>query len=177
MLTFNVFNNNSFFCTTLTPPSPIPASYNFTNTSCSFPSGPFALSSSIPLHVNHELTTLQTRLRAVDPFGNELLCVDVANTPLTPGPLGSVYGHAKYIFWASVALCIAYWVVVGMARITSAWGRRAEWSASGFFARVETVGYVLASAISGESFAKSPALLRFGQYTVRKSVDTRLTSK
>lgn len=162
VLTFNIRNNNSFFCATLRPPSPLPAPDNTTGLYCPIPAGPFAFSSYAPLTTNHELATLQTRLRAVDPFSNELLCIDIATTPLDPGAVGSVYGRAKIIFWTSIALSAVYWFLVATARLSSAWSRRSGWSGRGFWSRVENFGFVVASAVSGEGLSKSPALIRFG---------------
>ncbi|KAI0282330.1 hypothetical protein BGY98DRAFT_1088170 [Russula aff. rugulosa BPL654] len=161
ILTFNVFDNNSYFCQTLRPPSPLPSPDNSSGLYCPIPAGPFAFSASAPLESNHELATLQTSLRAVDPFSNELLCVNIATTPLRPGALGSVYGHAKLMFYGTVLLCVAYWLLVAIARLSSAWARRSGWSRSGFWPRVENFGFVVASAVSGEGLSKSPALMRF----------------
>lgn len=161
LLTFDIRDNTSYFCTTLRPPSPLPAPDNTTGLYCPIPAGPFAFSTYVPLGAGRELTTLQTQLRAVDPFSNELLCIDVSTTPLDPGALGSVYGHAKIIFWASVALSAAYWLLVAAARLSSAWSRRSGWSGRGFWSRVENIGFVVASAVSGEGLSKSPALIRF----------------
>ncbi len=162
VLTFNVHDNNSFFCQTLRPPSPLPSPDNTSGLYCPIPAGPFAFSAYAPLSSSHELATLQTSLRAVDPFSNEVLCVNIATTPLHPGALGSVYGHAKLIFYGTVSLCAAYWLLVATARMSSAWARRSGWSRSGFWPRVENVGFVVASALSGEGLSKSPALMRFG---------------
>ncbi|KAH9045166.1 hypothetical protein EDB85DRAFT_2070071 [Lactarius pseudohatsudake] len=112
LLTFDILDNNSFFCATLRPP-------------------------------------------------NELLCIDIATTPLDPGALDSVYGRAKIIFWTSIALSAAYWFLVAAARLSSAWSRRSGWSGRGFWSRVENIGFVVASAVSGEGLSKSPALIRF----------------
>ncbi|KAI0248726.1 hypothetical protein BJV78DRAFT_1378873 [Lactifluus subvellereus] len=161
ILSFNVLNNNSFFCSTLRPPSPLPAPDNNSGLYCPIPAGPFAFSTYAPLHSSRELSTLQTRLRAVDPLSNELLCVDIATTPLKPGAVGSVYGHAKIVFWVTIALCVAYWLLVAAARLSSAWARRSGWSGRGFWSRVENAGFVVASAVSGEGLSKSPALIRF----------------
>ena len=155
-------NNNSYFCQTLRPPSPLPSPDNITGLYCPIPAGPFAFSAYAPLSSSHELATLQTSLRAVDPFSNELLCVNIATTPLHPGALGSVYGHARLLFYGTVILCVIYWLLVAIARFSSAWARRSGWSRSGFWPRVENVGFVAASAISGEGLSKSPALIRFG---------------
>jgi hypothetical protein len=162
IMTFNVRNNNSFFCSTLRPPSPLPTLNSSSGLYCPIPAGPFAFSTYAPLHASRELATLQTRLHAVDPFSNELFCIDIATTPLEPGALGSVYGHAKIIFGFTVALCAAYWSLVAAARLSSAWVRRSGWSGRGFWSRVENAGFVVASAISGEGLSKSPALIRFG---------------
>lgn len=108
-----------------------------------------------------ELETLNTRLRALDPFQHELLCLDVNTTALTPGAVGSVYGHAHIIFWCTVGLAIGYWAVVGIARLVAAWGRGSSRSGSGVLAKLESAGFILASALSGERFASSPALMRF----------------
>jgi len=104
---------------------------------------------------------MNTELRAVDPSGNELLCLSVATTPLHPGPLDSPYGNAHIIFWATIGLAVAYWFVVGIARIVSAWGRGFSRPGPGIWQRFESAGFILASAISGERFATSPALMRF----------------
>lgn len=161
LLTFDIRNNNSYFCTTLRPPSPLPAPDNTSGLYCPIPAGAFAFSSYAPLSRSHELSTLQTRLRAVDPNSNELLCIDIATTPLDPGAVGSVYGHAKSIFWTTIALSAAYWFIVAAARLSSAWSRRSGWSGRGFWSRVENIGFVVASAVSGEGLSKSPALIRF----------------
>ncbi|KZV76013.1 hypothetical protein PENSPDRAFT_623379 [Peniophora sp. CONT] len=160
VLTFNIWTNNSEFCSSLRPPSPLPSTSNTSNY-CPIAAGPFAFSSAIPLNGTNQLLTLQTRLRAVDSLGSELLCVDVDTTPLQARELDSAYGLAGIILWASVALAVAYWTVVMLARLSSAWERRAGWSGGGVWARVETLGFVVASAVSGEAFAKTPALLRF----------------
>ena len=109
----------------------------------------------------YELETLNTRLRALDPFQHELLCLDVNTTALTPGPVGSVYGHAHIIFWSTVGLAIGYWAIVGIARLVAAWGRGSSRGGSGVLAKFESAGFILASALSGERFASSPALMRF----------------
>ncbi|KAF9462045.1 hypothetical protein BDZ94DRAFT_1262280 [Collybia nuda] len=160
VLTLNAWTNSSYLCTTLRPPSPLPLLPSNTTVYCPIPAGPFAFSSTIPWGKHRALTTLNTRLRAVDPFSAELFCIDVSTTPLDPEP-GNPYGRAKIIFWATVALVIAYWVVVGIARIVSAWGRGITRHERGIWSRAQSAGYILASAISGERLATSPALMRF----------------
>lgn len=111
------------------------------------------------------MLTITTRLRVVDTSSpaNELTCVDVATTPLDANNrrAGSIYGWAVVIFWASVSLTIAYWCLVGLARIVAAWGRGGTGSNRTIWSRFEGAGYILASAISGERFNANPALLRF----------------
>ncbi|KAG6900422.1 hypothetical protein C0993_010810 [Termitomyces sp. T159_Od127] len=159
VLTLNAWTNSSYFCSTLRPPSPLPVVNSTDGTYCPIPSGEFAFSTSIPWGDHRALTTLSTRLRAVDPSLQEVLCVDVITTPLDPQP-DSPYGQAKIIFWCTVALAIAYWIVVGLARIVSAWGRGIT-RHDGLWSRAQSAGFILASAISGERFATSPALMRF----------------
>ena len=130
-------------------------------TYCPFSPGPFALSSSIHLSKSYALATFDTRLRALDPFQHELLCLDVNTTILQPNSLDPVYGDARIVFWCTVALAIAYWLLVGLARLASAWGRGSTRNGRGVWARVESAGFILASAISGERLATSPALMRF----------------
>jgi hypothetical protein len=163
MLTFNIWTNSTFFCSSLRPPSPLPPPIDNT-TYCPIPAGPFAFSSFVPWSDNHHLTTLNTRLRAVDPFSMELLCLDVATTPLHPGRLDSPYGEAAYILWGTVALTIAYWLLEGIARIVAALGRGASRPAPGWWPKVESAGFILASALSGERLATSRALLRFSAF-------------
>ncbi|KAG6844527.1 hypothetical protein H0H87_006183 [Tephrocybe sp. NHM501043] len=158
VLTLNAWTNSSYFCNTLRPPSPLPA-LDSTGTYCPIAAGEFAFSTTIPWGNHRALTTLSTRLRAVDSSIQELLCIDVITTPLDPQP-NSPYGQAKIIFWSTVGLSIAYWVIVGLARIASAWGRGIT-RHDGLWSRAQSAGFIIASAISGERFATSPALMRF----------------
>ncbi|KAI9000754.1 hypothetical protein BD414DRAFT_451375 [Trametes punicea] len=162
LLTFEQPNNNSnsFFCDTLRPPSPL-GTPDPHNQFCPLSPGPFAFSSSADVQSGLELVTLDTRLRALDPFQHELLCLDVNTTVLKSGAVGSVYGHAHIIFWCTVGLAIGYWLIVGVARLVAAWGRGSSRGGTGLLARLESAGFILASALSGERFASSPALMRF----------------
>ncbi|KAJ3998023.1 hypothetical protein F5050DRAFT_1308307 [Lentinula boryana] len=162
VLTLNAFTNSSKLCETLRPPSPLPSPGDDFNNSyyCPIPIGGFAFSSSIPLGSHRSLTTLNTRLSAVDPWGTELVCIEVDTTPLSPEP-HNPYGVALAIFWGTVGLTIGYWLLVGIARIVSAWGRGLTRPGRNPWARAQSAGYILASAISGERLATSPALLRF----------------
>ncbi|KAF9057834.1 hypothetical protein BJ165DRAFT_1423835 [Panaeolus papilionaceus] len=160
VLTLSAWSNSSYLCQNMRPPSPLPPITSPDHSFCPISAGPFAFSSTIPWGKNRELTTLITRLRAVDPFGKELLCVDLLTTPLDPRPQ-SPYGKAKIIFWSTIALTISYWLVVGAARISSAWGRGITRPGGGIWSRAQSAGYILASAISGERLTSSPALMRF----------------
>ncbi|TFK43868.1 hypothetical protein BDQ12DRAFT_675694 [Crucibulum laeve] len=158
VLTLNAWTNSSFLCEPLRPPSPLPELQGDNTTYCPLPAGPFAFSSTIPWGSNRALTTLSTRLRAVDPSGSELVCLDVLTSPLDLST-GIPYGRAKIIFWSTIGLALAYWFVIGVARIVSAWGRGI--SRRGVWARAQSAGFILASAVSGERLGTSPALMRF----------------
>lgn len=160
MLTLDIWSNSSYLCQNLRPPSPLPSVDSTDGTYCPVNAGPFAFSSTIPLGNNRELTTLITQLRAVDPFGNELVCLDIFTTPLNPQS-HSLYGKAAIIFWSTVALTLAYWVVIGIARIASAWGRGITRPGRGIWSRAQSAGFILASAVSGERLATSPSLMHF----------------
>jgi hypothetical protein len=145
----------------LRPPTFNESLYNNDTQYCPIDAGPFALSSTIPLSSQYQLATVNTRLRAVDPYSTEILCVDIPVTPLVSGKLGSVYGEAVAIMWGTIALAAAYWVIVGLARIVGARDRGQRRAGQGAWSKVEACGYVLASAISGERFAISPSLMRY----------------
>lgn len=164
VLTLNVYTTSTYLCNSLRPPSPLDTLNSTVPTYCPLEAGPFALSAAIPWGNHRALTTLNTRLRAVDPYNTELFCLQVSTTPLTPRP-HSPYGNARIIFWCTVALVIAYWLIVGIARIASAWDRGITRPSRGLWSRVESAGFILASAISGERLGTSPALMRFGQYS------------
>ncbi|KAH7931184.1 hypothetical protein BV22DRAFT_1076964 [Leucogyrophana mollusca] len=169
-LTFNTFTNNSGLCLYIRPPSPLPTLAAGATNYCPLPAGPFALNASIPFNTKNSLTTMNTELRAVDPESNEILCLQISTTPLHPGPLNSPYGRARIIFWATIGLAIAYWLIVGIARVVSAWGRGISRPGPGIWHRFESAGFILASAISGERLATSPALMRFCSPSLRDVV-------
>lgn len=159
VLTLTAWANSSYLCQNMRPPSPLPGNVSSDGTYCPISAGPFAFASTVPMGSNRQLTTLITRLHAVDPLSEDLLCLDTLATPLNPKP-GRPYGEASIIFWSTVALAIGYWILVGLTRITSAWNRGISRS-EGIWSRIQSAGYILASAISGERFATCPALLRF----------------
>lgn len=165
ILSFSIWDNSTFFCSSLRPPSPLPTE-DPNDFYCPVSAGPIAFSAAIPFGSHdYELLTIDTRLRVVDTSSpaNELACVDISTTPLTgdESPM-SLYGPAIAVFWASVGLAIAYWVVAGIGRLVAAWGRGGTGSGRTLWSRAEGAGYILASAISGERFSSTPALLRFG---------------
>lgn len=169
ILSFNIWQNSTFFCSSLRPPSPLTANANDTYYFCPVEPGPVAFSAAIPLGDHqYELLTINTRLRIVDTSSPaiELGCVDIATTPLNAHrDTVSIYGgKAVIVFWFSVALVIGYWIVVGLGRISAAWGRGGSGSDRSLWSRLEGAGYILASAISGEKFSSTPALLRFSMF-------------
>ncbi|KAK0207003.1 hypothetical protein DFS33DRAFT_1273351 [Desarmillaria ectypa] len=168
ILTLSAWSSSSYLCTNIHSPYSELSASNDTNDDyyCPIPAGPFALSAQIPWGSNRALTTLTTRLRAVDTFSNEMLCIEVETTPLEPTD-NEPYGAAVTIFWGTVALAIAYWIVVGIARIVTAWNRGISRPGKGLWERVQSAGFILASAMSGERFATSPALLRFSTPSMR----------
>ena len=166
MLTLDIWSNSSYLCQNLRPPSPLPSVNSTDGTYCPVDAGPFAFSSTIPWGNNRELTTLITQLRAVDPLGNDLVCLNIFTTPLDPQP-HSLYGKADIIFWSTVVLAMAYWIVIGIARIVSAWGRGITRPGRGIWSRAQSAGFILASAVSGERLATSPALIHFCMYSDR----------
>lgn len=165
-LTINTFSNNSYLCDFIRQPSSL-ANSSSNSTDCPIPPGPYALAVSIPFDPKNFFTTVNTELRALDPYENEILCLTVATTALQPGPLDSPYGDARSIFWATIGLAAAYWIIVCVARLVSAWKRGTSRPGSGIWARVESAGLILVSAISGERLATSPSLLRFCSPSLR----------
>ena len=164
VLTFNVFTNSSFFCSHLVPPNPSgppdPEDYF-----CPLPTGPLAFSAAVPLGGHsYELLTINTRLRVVDTSAPavELGCVDITTTPLSGEETsGSFYGPARIVFWVSVGLAMAYWLVAAIARLVAAWDRGLTGSSRSIWSRLEGAGFIVTSAISGEKLSVTPALLRF----------------
>lgn len=160
-LTISTYNNGSFLCNIIRPPSPLPTLVPPNTSYCPIPVGPYAFTASMPFNSKNFFTTMNTQLRALDTNEQEILCLTITTTPLQPGPLNSPYGDAHTIFWATVGLAIAYWLIVGIARVTAAWGRGLSRPGPGIWHRVQSAGFILASAISGERLATSPALMRF----------------
>ncbi|KAG8218908.1 hypothetical protein J3R82DRAFT_4589 [Butyriboletus roseoflavus] len=166
-LTINTYSNGFYLCSLILPPSPLPTITSPNSTYCPIQVGPYAFTVTMPFNSKNFFTTMDTQLRALDTNEQEILCLTVATTPLHPGPLNSPYGSAHTIFWATVGLAIAYWLIVGIARITSAWGRGLSRPGPGIWHRVQNAGFILASAISGERLATSPALIRFCSPSLR----------
>ncbi|KAH8834173.1 hypothetical protein DL96DRAFT_1579684 [Flagelloscypha sp. PMI_526] len=185
VLTLNVNESATYFCSTLNP-SPLYTMNTAPNADaskqpryCPLPAGPFAFSSTVPYgETRRSLTTLSTRLKALDPFNDELFCIDVLTTTVEAslagqdgqsGEANGHYGQAIYIFYVSIALAICYFILTSVARVTTAWGRGLYHSSSSgprrtgtvVWTRVQSAGYIVASAISGERLGTSPSLLRF----------------
>lgn len=177
ILTLSAWSNSSYLCRSIRAPDSALSS-NDTNDDafCPIAAGPFALSAQIPWGSNRALTTLTTRLRAVDTYSEELMCIEVETTPLDPGSHDNPYGVADVIFWGTVSLAIAYWLFVGSARIVSAWNRGISRPGKTMWERVQSAGFILASAMSGERFATSPALLRFSELDFLPLLQLALTS-
>ena len=106
--------------------------------------------------------TIQTRLRILDVSvpALQLACVDVAATPLHPHD-SSPYADANLALWLSLALFLAYLVLLAAARIASAWGRATIRTGSSTWSHIQRTGFICVSALSGERFRGAPALLRF----------------
>ncbi|CAE6433123.1 unnamed protein product [Rhizoctonia solani] len=165
--TSDVFWNKTFFCYHIVPPVPYaPRSYN--DTDCIVPAGPLAFGIQSPLPHDYQLVTLNTRVQVLDTSNpaKELACIDVAVTPIVDIGVGGSFDYAGILFWVSVGLAIAYWLIVGLARIAAAW-RRGSWDSNQRWVYIRWAGTVLASAISGERLAASPALLRFATPSMR----------
>lgn len=160
-LTIDTYNTGFYLCDQIRPPSPLPTLTTANSTYCPIPVGPYAFAVTMPFNSKNFFTTMNTQLRALDTNEQEILCLTVATTPLRPGPFNSPYGSAHTIFWATVALAIAYLLIVGIARITAAWSRGLTRPGPGIWHRIQSAGFILASAISGERLATSPALIRF----------------
>lgn len=151
---------SSYLCDTLRPPSPLPTP-DPQGSYCPIPAGPFALSATVPWGTGRNFITQYTRVHAVDPYTKDLFCVDISTTPLGPVSINSQYGTAHSIFWVSICLTITYWLLVATARIVSALSRGSRRTGSSRWSRVESAGFIVASALSGERLATSPGLMRF----------------
>lgn len=144
------------------PPAPTPPQ-PYTSTNCTIAAGELAFGIQSPLPHDYQLVTLNTRVQILDTSNPamELACVDIGVTPIKDTGVGGSFDYGGTVFWVSVGLAIAYWVVVGLARIAAAW-RRGSWDSNQRWVYIRWAGTVLASAISGERLAASPALLRYG---------------
>lgn len=168
--TVDLYTERTFFCYQLVPPAPNPPQ-NYSSTNCTLPAGELAFGIHSPLQHDYQLATLNTRIQVLDTSNpaKELACVDVGVTPIRDAGVGGSFDVAGVIFWVSVGLAMAYWVVVGLARIAAAW-RRGSWDPNQRWVNIRWAGTVLASAISGERLAASPALLRFGEHGIVSAV-------
>ncbi|KAG8755453.1 hypothetical protein FRC14_004035 [Serendipita sp. 396] len=171
-LTFSVFDNTSSLCESIRPPSPLPALVGNDTNYCPIPAGPLAFGLSVPLSGPYSLKTMVTQIRIVDSSSpaHELACLEVAVTPVTSDH--HPYGGWTGIFWGTIALVLSYWIVIGIGRISAAWDRGLGRSGNPWWLKVERTGFVLASALSGEKFSVSPALLRFATPSTRDVILT-----
>ncbi|KAG8956675.1 hypothetical protein FRC04_000153 [Tulasnella sp. 424] len=166
VLNFDVDETITAFCGSIRSPTslvPVPD-----DTNCTIPAGPVAFTAWTSYRHDFSLTTVSTRLRAVDASSPslELACLDIQATPVHAHGKGGYYGRAEILFWVSVGLAIAYWIVVGLGRIAAAWHRGGSGRIEGW-GRIKWAGTVLSSAISGERLSASPALLRFSTPSLR----------
>jgi hypothetical protein len=161
-----VFDNTSSLCDSLRPPSPLPALAANVSNYCPVMAGPLAFGLTIPLSDPSSLKTLVTQIRIVDSSSpaHELTCLEVAATPMYQDN-ELLRGPWSGIFWGTIALTLAYWVVTSIGRVSAAWDRGLGRSGNVWWMKIERTGFILASALSGEKFSVSPALLRFGMCT------------
>lgn len=161
-MTYSVFDNTSALCDSLRPESPLPTLGSNETNYCPLAAGSLAFGVSIPLDGTYPLKTLVTQIRIVDSSSpaHELTCLEIAATPAFRG--GSLYGAWSGIFWATIGLTVAYWAITGLGRISAAWDRGLGRSPNKQWMRIQRTGFVIASALSGEKFSVSPALLRYG---------------
>lgn len=112
------------------------------------------------------MKTLVTQIRIVDDSSpaHELTCLEVAATPAYHGK--EIYGPWSGIFWTTIGLTVAYWAVTGLGRISAAWDRGLRRSGNKLWTKIQRMGFVITSALSGEKFSVSPALLRYGKFAV-----------
>lgn len=168
-LNFNIHESSTSLCEAIRPASPLPPLKENVTTYCPLPAGHFAMGVSIPLNAQYVLGMIVTRIRVVDSSSpaHELACLDAYTTRLHPTDTGGLYGDWSILFWATIGLTAGYWVVTGIARVSAAWNRGLGRSGNVMWSSIERLGFVLASALSGEKFASSPALLRFCRFILR----------
>lgn len=126
--------------------------------------GSLAFGLTIPLNETSSLKTLVTQIRIVDSSSpaHELTCLEIAATPMYRDD-EMIRGPWSGIFWGTIALTVAYWIITSVGRISAAWDRGLGRSGNMWWMKIERTGFILASALSGEKFSVSPALLRFGK--------------
>ncbi|KAF8290441.1 hypothetical protein DL93DRAFT_2234435 [Clavulina sp. PMI_390] len=171
VLTFTLNATQSWFCNTARPSSPLPDINATTNTYCPISPGSLAWAVDSPLYHDYNLTSIITRIRIVDPSepGRELTCVDVNATPVKPGQTKTHnLGYPEGLFWLSAGLAIGYWLVIGLARISSAWSRGV--SSGPGWNTVRWAGTVFASAVSAERLSTHSALLRYATPSYREVI-------
>ncbi|KAG1743558.1 uncharacterized protein EDB91DRAFT_1124967, partial [Suillus paluster] len=81
---------------------------------------------------------------------------DTYHAYLSDQPLGSLYANACIVFWTTVSLAAINWLIIGIARIISSWGRELSRSGSGMWHQFESIGFILASVTSMACSHRSP---------------------
>ncbi len=164
-LTYSIFDNSSALCASFRPPSPLPALAPNVTDYCPVLAGSLAFGLTIPLSEPFSLKTLVTQIRLVDTSNpaHELTCLEVAATPMYTDT-EMIHGPWSGIFWGTIVLTVVFWVTTGIGRISAAWDRGLGRSGNMWWMKIERTGFILASALSGEKFSVSPALLRFGTF-------------
>lgn len=172
-LTYSISDKTSSFCEVLRPPSPLPTLPTNDTFYCPLSAGPLAFGLAVPLPLeSYALKTLVTQLRIVDSSSpaHELACVEIAATPAPREH--RIYGGWTGIFWGTLGLTLAFWLVTSIGRVSAAWDRGLGRTGHPWWLKLERTGFVLASALSGEKFSVSPALLRFATPSARDLVLT-----
>jgi hypothetical protein len=162
-LTYSVFDNTTALCDNLRPPSPLPELTSDAKNYCPLSAGSLAVGIKVPLSQQYPLKTLVTQIRMVDDSSpaHELVCLQVSTTSAYSG--NQLTGPLASIWWTTIGLTLAYWIVTGIGRISAAWDRGVGRTGNVWWLKIERTGFILASALSGEKFSVSPALLRFGK--------------
>lgn len=163
-LTFDIFSNLTFLCDSVVPTGDDANTQLTAHASCTYGPGTVAFGVDVPVNATYELGTIETRVLLIDTSHPPLsiACVDV---PFSPYDEDAWYWDL--MFWLPVALFIAYFTTVSLARaITAATTRsrafrnRAREGRAPSFLR-DHLNPIIISAISGQGMVLSPALLRF----------------
>ncbi|TXT15573.1 hypothetical protein VHUM_00076 [Vanrija humicola] len=150
------FKSSGWLCNSLFPAN-LTSEYIPNNmTYCPLPAGPFGINASIPLYNVHALTTIHSRIHAVETSepAQTIMCVDVYVTPYDDESW-----PYRLFLWFPASIAIAFWIVTWAARFAAGWLIGADRRAGG--QRMLKWGTMLISGLSGERLGVSAALLRF----------------